>query len=251
MFILLGLFVGSFLNVCIDRLPAGQSIIRPPSHCSACNHKLNALDLIPIFSYIWLKGRCRYCQAHIPLRLPLVEATTALLFALFYWNYGLSIGLAVLIIYTSMLIAIFVIDLEHLLVLNKIVYPGMVLALVFSFFWPGVRTFSIFWPGIGIESALLGGIVGLAIQAVPYFIYRQGMGMGDVKLGALVGLMTGFPFVLIAILLSWIIGGVVAGILLALKIKGRKDPIPAAIFLTVTALVTLIWGQAIWKWYLF
>ncbi len=250
LFILLGLFTGSFLNVCIDRLPGGQSIVFPPSHCAECNHKLKVLDLVPVFSYIWLRGRCRYCQARIPLRLPIVEGTTALLFALIYWKFGLGLELLFLLIYASMLIIIFVIDLEHLLVLNKIVYPGMALAFVFSFFNPGIRTFSILLPNFGVESALLGGIIGLAIMAVPFLVYRQGMGMGDVKLAALVGLMTGFPLVIMAVLLSWILGGIVAGILLALKIKGRKDAIPAAIFLAATTMITLLWGQAIWEWYL-
>jgi leader peptidase (prepilin peptidase)/N-methyltransferase len=249
-FILLGLFTGSFLNVCIDRLPQGQSIINPPSHCTECNQRLKVLDLIPVFSYIWLRGRCRYCQARIPLRLPIVEGITAFLFAFLYWNFGLGLELAILLIYSSILIVIFVIDLEHLLVLNKIVYPSMALALVFSFFRPEIAELTPFLPDLGIVSALVGGVLGLAIMALPFIIYRKGMGMGDVKLGALVGLMTGFPFVIIAIMLSWIIGGIVAGILLALKIKGRKDAIPAAIFLATTTVVTLIWGQAIWQWYL-
>jgi leader peptidase (prepilin peptidase)/N-methyltransferase len=250
LFILLGLFTGSFLNVCIDRLPRDQSIVFPPSHCAECDRKLKVLDLIPVFSYIWLRGRCRYCGARIPARLLVVEAVTALLFGFLCWNYGISIELGIMIVYSSMLIIIFVIDLEHLLVLNKIVYPGMALAFIFSFFNPAVRTFSVFLPNLGIESALLGGVVGLGIMAVPFLLYRQGMGMGDVKLAALVGLMVGFPLVLMAVLLSWILGGIVAGILLALKVKGRKDAIPAAIFLTVTTLITLLWGQPIWEWYL-
>ena len=101
-----------------------------------------------------------------------------------------------------------------------------------------------------LVSSLAGGTFGLAAMALPFIIYRQGMGLGDVKLGALVGLMTGFPLVIVAILLSWIGGGLVAAILLALKIKGPKDPIPSATFLTVSAMVTLLWGQAIWQWYL-
>lgn len=249
-FALLGLFVGSFLNVCIDRLPKGQSIINPPSHCFECNRRLGILDLVPLFSYIWLRGRCRYCQARIPLRLPIVEGITALLFAFFYWKFGLGLELAVSIIYASLLTVIFVIDLENQLVLDIVTYPGMLLAFGFSFFWPGVRTFSFFWPELGVESALAGGVLGLAIMALPFVIYRKGMGMGDIKLGALVGLMTGFPLVIIAVLLSWISGGLVAATLLALKIKSRKDRIPFAPYLATSALVTLLWGQAIWQWYL-
>ena len=239
-FTLLGLFVGSFLNVCIDRLPRGQSIIHPRSHCAACNRKLGNLDVIPIFSYLWLRGRCRYCQAPIPIRLPIVEGMTGLLFALLYWKFGLGLELGISLVYTCLLTVIFVIDLENQLVLDKVIYPGMILALAFSFFW----------PELGVVSSLIGGAIGLAAMALPFIIYRRGMGMGDVKLGALVGLMSGYPLVAIALLLAVITGGLVAAILLAFKIKKRSDPIPFAPFLATSAMVTLLWGQAIWQWYL-
>ena len=251
-FALLGLFVGSFLNVCIDRLPQGQSIFHPRSHCAACNRKLGNLDLIPIFSYLWLRGRCRYCRASIPIRIPIVEGITSLLFALLYWKFGLGLELSIALVYTSLLIIIFVIDLENQLVLDKVIYPGMVLAFAFSFFWPGIEGISAL-PGEALGravSSLAGGAIGLAAMALPFILYRRGMGMGDVKLGALIGLMTGFPLVFVAILLSWIGGGVVAAILLALKIKGLKDPIPSATFLVSSTMVTLLWGQTIWQWYL-
>ncbi|MDP2730823.1 MAG: prepilin peptidase [Dehalococcoidales bacterium] len=249
-FALLGLFVGSFLNVCIDRLPRRQSIINPPSHCPACNRKLGILDLVPIFSYLWLRGRCRYCRARIPIRLPIVEGVTGFLFAFLYWKSGLGIELGILLAYSSLLTVIFVIDLENQLILDKITYPAMLLALAFSFFRPELRSFSFFWPGLGVESSLIGGVFGLALMALPFILYRRGMGMGDVKLAALVGLMTGFPLVILAVLLAWISGGLVAGILLAFKIKGTKDPIPSGTFLAVSAMVTLLWGEAIWQWYL-
>ncbi len=238
--ILLGLFVGSFLNVCMDRLPQGQSIIHPRSHCAACNRKLGNLDVIPIFSYLWLRGRCRYCQAPISLRLPIVEGMTGLLFACLYWKFGLGLELGISLVYACLLTVIFVIDLENQLVLDKVIYPGMALALAFSFFW----------PGLGVISSLGGGALGLVVIALPLIIYRRGMGWGDVKLGALVGLMTGYPLVIVAVLLSWITGGLVAAVLLALKIKKRKDPIPFATFLTASAMVTLLWGQTIWQEYL-
>jgi len=251
-FALFGPFVGSFLNVCIDRMPRGQSIIKPRSHCAVCNHKLGNLDLLPIFSYLWLRGRCRYCRAHIPLRLPIVEGVTGLLFGFLYWKFGLSLELVMSLIYACLLVIIFVIDLENQLVLDKVVYPGMVLALGFSFLWPGLGVVS--WLGGGalsrVLSALAGGTLGFAAMALPYILtHRRGMGLGDVKLGALVGLMTGYPLVLIAWLLSVITGGVVGAILLAFKIRKRKDPIPFAPFLATSAMVTLLWGQVIYQWY--
>ena len=237
---ILGLFVGSFLNVCIDRLPAGQSIINPPSHCSACNHKLGILDLVPLFSYLYLRGRCRYCQAPISLRLPIVEGITGVLFTFLYWKFGLELELGISLVYACLIIIIFVIDLENQLVLDKVIYPGIALAFAFSFFW----------PGLGVISALEGGALGLAVIALIVIIYPPGMGWGDVKMSALVGLMTGFPLVSIALLLSVISGGLIGAILLAFKIKGRKDPIPFAPFLATSAMVVLLWGKVIWQWYL-
>lgn len=244
-FTLLGLFVGSFLNVCIDRLPAGQSIISPPSRCSACRRKLGPLDLIPLFSYLWLRGRCRYCGAQIPVRLPIVEAVTALLFTFLYWKLGPGVQLGVSLLYASLLLVVFVIDLEHQLVLDVITYPGMALAFGASFLPAGP----------GAVDSLLGGALGLAAMALPliiYWIYRHDMGMGegDVKLGALIGLMSGYPSVLVALLLSVMTGGLVAAALLVLGVKKRTDPIPFAPFLTASAMVALLWGQAIYQWYL-
>jgi len=140
----------------------------------------------------------------------------------------------------------------------------MAIALAFSFFWPGIGEVDALGGGtIGqavssvageaVSQAVLslaGGALGLFAMALPFIIYPRGMGMGDVKLGALVGLMTGYPLVIVALLLSWIVGGLVAAILLAFKIKGRKDPIPSATFLATSALITLLWGQVIWQWYL-
>jgi len=178
---------------------------------------------------------------------------TGLLFALLYWKFGLGLELGISLVYTSLLTAIFVIDLENQMVLDKVIYPGMALALAFSFFWPGLEGISALpREALGrAVSSLAGGVLGLAAMALPYILtHRRGMGLGDVKLGALVGLMSGYPLVFVAILLSWIGGGLVAVILLALKIKKLKDPIPSATFLATSAMVTLLWGQAIWQWYL-
>jgi len=165
---------------------------------------------------------------------------TGLLFAFLYWKFGLGLELGISLVCACLLTVIFVIDLENQLVLDKVIYPGMVIALAFSFFW----------PGLGVLSSLAGGALGLGVMALPFIIYRRGMGMGDVKLGALIGLMSGYPLVVVALLLSVITGGLVAASLLAFKIKKRKDPIPFAPFLATSAMITLLWGQAIWQWYL-
>ena len=251
MLALLGLSVGSFLNVCIDRLPAGRSIARLASHCETCNQKLSARDLVPLFSYLWLRGRCRRCGARIPLRLPLVELATALIFAFLTWNYGLNLQLAIVLVYACIFLTIFFIDLEQQLVLDIVVYLGMALALAFSFFWLG---FGDYWPSLGIASALLGGVVGAIFMLLAYLVSRaiyssEAMGFGDVLLAALIGMAVGFPLVLIALLMGILGGGLVAIVLVALRRKRRRDTIPLAPFLATATMVTLVWGIPILDWY--
>ncbi len=263
LFVVLGLLTGSFLNVCIDRLPQGKSIAFPPSHCESCGRKLTVTDLIPVFSYLFLRGRCRTCAARIPVRIPVVELVTAVLFGLFAWHFGLTFELAVFIVYSSLFIVIFVIDLENQLVLNVITYPAVVLAFVVSLFRPDILAVDGMGSGavagavtpvlgtIGARAviSLMGGAAGLVIMALPYIVYPKGMGLGDIKLALLVGLMVGYPLIIMTVFFSWILGGLTAGFLLAFKIKGRKDAIPAAVFMVTAALVTLLWGQNIWAWY--
>ena len=239
LFALLGLAVGSFLNLCIDRLPLGKSMIRPPSHCDSCQHRLNAGDLVPVFSYLWLHGRCRYCGAHIPFRLPAVELATVLLFALLSWHYGPGSQLAMALVYACLFLVIFFIDLEHGLILDSIVYPGIVLAFVFSFFW----------PELGVGSALIGGVIGFGLMLLPYLISRGGMGLGDVKLAGLIGLATGFHHVFIALFLGILGGGLVASFLLLFRLRTRKEAIPFGPFLAAGAMATVIWGETIYDFF--
>ncbi len=244
-FALLGLVVGSFLNVCIDRLPRRQSIITPPSHCPVCNRKIAAFDLVPLFSYLWLRGQCRYCHAPIPVRLPIVELGTGLIFAFLYWHFGFERGaeLGMSIVYASLLIVIFFIDLEHQLILNVVVYPGIVIAFAFSFIW----------PELGVVHSLIGGAIGFGLLLLPLIIYPKGMGEGDVKLALMLGLMTGFPRVFAGLFLSFLAGSLVWILLILLRLRKRTDPIPFGTFLATAAMVTLLlwneWGK-VYQWYL-
>ena len=247
LFAILGLVVGSFLNVCIDRLPQNKSIAYPPSHCEACQHKLSAKDLIPVFSYLRLRGRCRYCQVSIPRKLLWVELAAAVIFALLYWHYRLSPELGVMAFYACLFIVIFVIDLEHSLILNKVVYPTMVVALLLSLYpWPWFSE-SI---GMRVAYAALGGAIGFVVFLLIALVSRGGMGWGDVKLAALIGLATGFPLVFVAIIMAAILGGIVAVVLLVTRRRGRREMIPFGPFLAVAAMVTLLWGSNILSWYL-
>jgi len=258
MFVLLGMIVASFLSVCADRLPSGQSLVYPPSHCPACSRRLAVKDLIPVFSYLWLRGRCRYCKAPIPRRVLWVEIATAALFGLAYWQYGLNIELPIALFYISLFTVIFVIDLEHGLILNKIVYPALVVALVISIFVPPSQLTHISGeiayiienlPKLGIAQAAIGGGIGFVVFFLIVIVSRGGMGFGDVKLAALIGLATGY-LVVVALLMGIILGGLVAVILLGFKIKKRKEAMPFGPFLAVAAIVTLLWGSEILSWYI-
>ncbi len=247
LFFLLGAVLGSFINVVADRLPAGKSIISPPSHCSECQYKIPARDNIPIFSYLWLRGHCRNCGAAIPLRLFWVELGTAILFAFLYWHYGLNWELALVAFYCCVFIVLLLIDLEHNILPNKIVYPAMVFAIVIaalgSIFGFEPREIANAGFRLWIVDAAIGGGIGFVLLLLPALFYRGGMGWGDVKLAALIGLVTGFPFVFIAIFLAIISGGLTAAILLLSKLKSRKDAIPFGPFLSLAAMVTLFWGN--------
>ena len=258
-FTLLGITVASFLNVCMDRLPSNESLLFPASHCASCHHRLAIKDLIPIFSYLWLRGRCRYCQAPIPRRLLWVEIGTGLLFGYLYWHYDLSIELAVAALYCCLFIVLMVIDLEHGLILNKIVYPTMAVALLISVFLPPSKVaypgeaatllFNTFLPEPGIAQSAIGGGIGLGLFLLVVLISRGGMGWGDVKMAALIGLVTGY-LILVALFMAVILGALVAGSLLLLKIKKRKEGIPFAPFLSLATIVTLLCGSNILDWYL-
>lgn len=239
LYALLGLVVSSFLNVCIDRLPEGESIVSPPSHCPFCGRRLAPLDLIPVLSYILLRGRCRYCGAPIPRRVLVVEAATGLLFALLWYRYGPSLQLLLATLYTCFFIVIFVIDLEHHLVLNRVIYPAIVVALL-----------SIpFTPDHGVVELLVGGALGFGLLFLITLAYPAGMGMGDVKLATFIGLVVGFPSILVSLFLSFIAGGLVGGILLLTGLRGRKDPIPFAPFLVAGGMVAMLYGKEIIDWY--
>ncbi len=172
-----------------------------------------------------------------------------LVFPLLYWYHGLSLEMGFSLVYACLLALILVIDIEHQLILDKVVYSGMGLALALSPFYPALGAST----GSRVISSISGGAVGLVIMLLPFLIARGGMGMGDVKMAALVGLITGgfpgFPKVFIALFLSVIAGGLVAVVLLTLGLKTRRQPIPFGPFLAIGTMVVVVWGNAIQYWY--
>jgi leader peptidase (prepilin peptidase)/N-methyltransferase len=237
---ILGAAMGSFLNVCIDRLPEKQSLIAPPSFCPACQRTLKAWELIPVFSYFLLRGKCRTCGERIPVRIPLVELGTGILFALIYQQAGDTLTTLVYSLYVSLLIVIGLIDLEHQIVPNVLIYPAIGLGLAAV---PLLHLSNPFpW--------LLGGLAGFGALFLIAVLAPGAMGMGDVKLVIFIGLINGFPEVLLALFFAFVTGGLAAGILLLLNKIHRKDTIAFGPYLALGGMITLLYGDWILNWWL-
>jgi leader peptidase (prepilin peptidase)/N-methyltransferase len=241
---LFGLCVGSFLNVCIHRLPSGTSIVFPASRCPACAHALAWSDNIPLGSYVALGGRCRYCRAPISIRYPIVEALTCAIFLLHWYVFGPTPLLVVRLAFACALIVLFAIDLEHQILPNVITVPGIVVGLICSLFLP---------PGLLMSLAgfAVGGGLLWAIAEGWYRLRKvEAMGFGDVKMLAMVGAFLGVKLVFLTFVLSSMIGGLVAVVLVALRRADMATKVPFGTMLAVGALVASLYGDRLVAWYL-
>lgn len=237
---LLGVLIGSFLNICIDRLPQGGSVVEPPSHCPACQRRLTPLELIPVISYLFLKGRCKDCGERIPIRLLLVEIGTGLVFFLIWIRFGNSWETLLVSLYSCLLIIIAGIDLDHHKVLNILVFPAIILSLIM------IPVFHL----TNIWNHFAGAALGFGLLFLLAVLAPGSMGMGDVKLIVFLGLVVGFPAIVVVLFLSFVLGGLIAGILLGLKKVSRKDPIAFGPYLALGGFITMLYGAQIIDWWL-
>jgi leader peptidase (prepilin peptidase)/N-methyltransferase len=238
--LLFGLVLGSFLNVVIARIPAGGSLVSPPSTCPGCGTAIAWRDNIPLLSFLLLRGRCRACGMAISWQYPVVEAITAAAFAVAYLVFGLTAELVVAAALLAALIAITAIDLRHQIIPDVITLPGIAAGFAASLV---VRRVD--WLDSLIGIAACGGIFLVII-----LVSGGGMGGGDMKLGAMLGAFLGWKLGLIALMLGVLTGGVAAIALLAMGRKGRKEAIPFGPFLALGGAVSLLWGEPILAWYL-
>lgn len=235
---LLGLIVGSFLNSLIYRLPRGISVARGRSLCPKCGHKLQALDLVPLFSFLFLKGKCRYCHAPISFRYPLVEFLAGAGLGLLFWFYGFSLLFFQWAILYLLLLPLFFIDIEHKLLPDALTIPGIFIGL-------GFRMVS-----GNLWQSPLGAAMGGGLFFLIYLLWKGGMGGGDIKLALMVGAFLGYPLVLVWFFLSFILGAIGGIVGLAFfKLKG-KSAIPFGPYMAVGALITAFWGKTILEAYL-
>ena len=258
-----GLIVGSFLNAVIHRLHTGESVVARHSRCPRCHHELSAADLIPLVSFALLRGRCRYCRKPISWQYPAVELATALSFILIYvsspspflppaWGRNFFFSFPPLVggieggglqfiasaVFTCFLIIIFVYDLRHYLILDKIIFPAAALALLYAI----------------LQDRLVEAFLGAAILAGFFgflFIISRGrwIGFGDVKLGVFLGLLIPFPETLVLFFLAYLTGAVVGLLLIASRSKSLRSRLPFGTFLTFAAFVAMLYGNELVDWY--
>ena len=240
---LFGLVVGSFLNVCAFRLPVGESVVRPGSRCRRCGHELSWYENIPVLSYLVLRGRCRQCGVHISPQYPLVELATAIVFAAAAWRFGVSWLLAARLLLGASLITLFVIDLEHRILPNVITLPGIVTGFLFSLIAePG-------WVSSAIGILAGGGVLYAVAEGYYLVRHEQGLGMGDVKMLAMIGAFLGWQLMLLTLVLSSFLGAIVGVGLIVLHRGNMKYALPFGSFLTVGALIAMFAGNEIIAWY--
>ncbi len=250
--LLFGFCCGSFLNCVIYRLEKKKSFIRGRSFCPKCKHILAWYDLIPIFSFLVLQGKCRYCKKKISIQYPLVELATGLLFLLIFngspmlTTYGFQIfKLFYLLVITCLLEIIFIYDLKHYIIPDKAVYSAILLSLLFVIFNSYVTNYK------SIINPLVAGLFAGVFFFLIWLVSRgKWMGFGDVKLAFLMGIFLGFPDILTAVFFASFIGSIVGLILIALKKKKMKSEVPFGPFLVLGTFIGLFWGEKIIHWYL-
>ena len=233
---LMGAAIGSFLNVCIRRLPAGESLVLPASHCPKCNNPIRFYDNIPVISYLLLQGKCRHCREGISFQYPLVELLAALMALLLFWKFGLTLKLLISFIFTCSLIVITFVDLEHQIIPDIITLPGI----------PIFFLMAVFIMGVPWLDALLGMLIGGGILYAIAFGYElirkaEGMGGGDIKLLAMLGAFCGWQSLFFILFVSSFLGAIVGLTVILVKGKDMKYAVPFGPFLSLAAIAYIFW----------
>jgi leader peptidase (prepilin peptidase) / N-methyltransferase len=244
----MGIIFGSFYNVCIYRIPEKQSIANPPSHCYNCNTRLKPIDLVPIFSWIFLKGKCRYCEVKISSRYAIVELLTGILFALTYTTFKNEFTTIYYMFLISLLIIITFIDLDHYIIPDILVLIGSITVIVVNFLGYGVPFTD------GLKGAIFaGGGVLVVTLVIEYIVKKEVMGGGDIKLYAMIGLFLGTKLSLLTILISIYIGGAYGIIFIIynrIKNKEFNSMIPFGPFISIAAVISMLYGNQIIDFYI-
>jgi leader peptidase (prepilin peptidase)/N-methyltransferase len=245
---LVGLLIGSFLNVVIARVPAGESVVHPRSRCPKCSAEISARDNVPLLSWLLLRGRCRHCAEPISIRYPIVEATHAALWLVMLWRFGWSWELPAYLYFASVGLALAAIDLDTKRLPNALTLPSYVVLGLFLLL-PAVADAD--WSGY--LRAWLAALALFAFYFLLAVIYPAGMGFGDVKLAGVLGLVLGWvswSVLVVGGFLGFLLGAVVGGGLMLVRKAGRKSKIPFGPFMLAGALSAILWGGQVWDLYL-
>lgn len=241
---LLGLFVGSFLNVCICRIPNSESIAFPPSHCTSCNHRLGILDLFPLFSWVFLRGKCRYCKEKISVQYPLVELSNMLIWLFLFCKYSLSGEFIFTALLFSSFLCLTIIDIYHMILPDKIIIFTALLGAAYTVLVRREYISSLFGVLAG------GGFFLLIVLAAPLIYKTEAMGLGDVKLIAVIGLWLGFKATVLSIGIAFVAAALFC-VFIILKMKaGGKTQVPFGPFICIGAAVSMLYSEQIINWYL-
>jgi len=252
----LGLITGSFLNVCIYRMPQGKSIVFPSSRCTTCSEHIRFYDNIPVLSFLLLGGKCRYCKSKLSLRYPVVELLNAVLYIAVLNRFGFdnSWALPVYFVFISSLIVIFFIDLDHQIIPDSITLPGIPVALILG---------SVVLPDpflrvnlLGYQSSVIGCIAGggsfyLIAVIGKAILKKEAMGGGDIKMMALMGGILGWKGIILTTFVGSLLGSIMGVALIAIKGREWGSKIPFGPYLATGAVISLLWGQDILDWYLY
>lgn len=244
----LGLCVGSFLNVVIYRVPRRESVVRPRSKCPSCDTPVAERDNIPVLSWLMLRGRCRACGARIRVRYPLVEAASAGLFVAAGIHFSHSWALPAFCVFFAALLAITVIDFDHFIIPNRVIYPTLFITAPLL-----VAASALGGNWRAAEHAAIGGVAGFLALFVVHLVSPRGMGFGDVRLAGVIGMMLGWlglGFAALALFLAFLLASVIGLGLMVTRIKGRKDAVPFGPFMAAGALIAALWGREILDAYL-
>ncbi|MCI9069815.1 A24 family peptidase [Clostridium sp.] len=239
--ILMGLLIGSFLNVCIYRIARGESISFPPSHCTNCGYNLKPKDLIPVLSYIFLGGKCRSCKEKISIQYPIVEILNAFLYVMVYIKYGFTLNLFKFCLLSSLLIVIAFIDFKTKYVYNSTIVFGVISGIGFAILeWIETKTIPI--------NYMIGAFIGFGVIYL-IVILTRGMGEGDIDIALICGLFLGFKGIIVTLFLSIILGGIVAIAILVFKLKDKKSEIAFGPYLAIGAISSFLFGEILIDFY--
>lgn len=242
---IIGTIIGSFLNVCIYRIPREESIVFPSSHCPNCSTPLKWYELIPVLSFTFQKGKCRYCGEPISPQYPLVELLNGFLYLILFKHFGGSLSFIFYAIIFSILIVISIIDFEFQIIPDSLNISIFILAIVYK-----ILQYTLYGISPQILNSTLALIISSGLFLLIAILSKGGMGGGDIKLIGALGFILGIKLSLLNIFLSFILGAIISIFLLLFKIKEKKDPIPFGPFICIAFMIVTLWGQEIISWYL-